>query len=157
MVVKRKCFSYRVAVGLLAAGVVAVAGCGNHGKSATVTADKLAGTWSGKEAERLEISSDGSFKAANLKIDSNVLPECVGRLSAGSWNFYVDDGDTSITSASANQGNSFALDFDMSTVKDGAECSVDMDVRTFGNTLKLCVTEDPGSVCESGNYLERTE
>jgi hypothetical protein len=100
------------------------------------------------------MQGNGEFSATDIKVDTSIFPECAGPLNSGSWEFYAGTGETLVTSVAAKTGKSLALDFS-GVGKNGVPCVVNLDVRKIDSKVKLCITEDPDSVCGPGIYFEK--
>ena len=135
----------------LAVAVLAlVVSCGAGPQLATVSEADLVGTWVDESGGRLEFAQDRTFRTRGLQIHSGIYPECPDGDAAGTWGFFVEEGDLATSSTDAVSGRSIALRFQ--GVEQGG-CNLSADVVNGGK--ELCLTDDDVDLCGVGAGFSR--
>ncbi|MEV3873304.1 hypothetical protein [Streptomyces sp. NPDC049906] len=131
-------------VGVAVAPLLLLTACAPE-ETATVSMDRIVGTWKGPDGEKISFSADREFTASGL--DSKKLDgaNCPGMKLSGIWGFMVvEENGSSFRSDTAKSGSWIGLGLAKKYWDLG--CMLDLAVVDDGDTL--CATGDPDVPCD---------
>ncbi|MEU9594781.1 hypothetical protein ACGF7W_22785 [Streptomyces sp. NPDC048219] len=133
--------------------LLAATACDGAGaETATVSADRVTGSWQAGDAS-LALTAGRTFTASGLDSGKLAGTGCPGGHSDGDWAFFADDGDgLYMTSPEARSGSEIGLSF---TEESDEPCRITLTVVDDGDTL--CATSDPETPCDLGVRFTRKD
>ncbi|MEU8763995.1 hypothetical protein [Streptomyces sp. NPDC048659] len=133
--------------------LLALTACADGGQEpAEIAKQELVGSWTGEKGERMQFSSDQTFRFTSVSLESQTYLSCPSGASTGEWSFFVSRGDGLFSDPQADSGKSIALTFDG---QDLGGCGFFVSVVDGGKTL--CLSDDPDHLCTVESMFSRVE
>ncbi|MEU3660991.1 hypothetical protein AB0E77_14745 [Streptomyces sp. NPDC032940] len=129
--------------------LLAATACGGA-ETATVSADRVTGSWQAGDGASLALTAGRTFTASGLDAGKLADTGCPGGHSDGDWAFFADDDGLYMTSPEATSGSEIGLSF---TEESDEPCRITLTVVDDGDTL--CATSDPETPCDLGVRFTR--
>lgn len=132
--------------------LLAATACDDTGaRTATVSVERVTGSWRAGDDRALTLSADRTFTASGLNSGKLAGTGCPGGHTDGDWAFFADDGDgLYMTSPRARSGSEIGLSF---TEQAEEPCRLTLTAVDDGDTL--CATSDPETPCDLGVRFTR--
>ncbi|MFG2842916.1 hypothetical protein ACGF12_07020 [Kitasatospora sp. NPDC048296] len=114
---------------------------------------ELVGDWSNTAGAKVHVSADHSLTASGI---NHAVPgyKCSTSMTAGEWQFWVQDGPHSLTTSdSATEGKAFSVT--ANTGDSPSKCDLVAKVQHDDRGFNICLVHDPDETCTAEQLLRK--